>query len=132
MIRSVTCVVYFLLVAGHCRADEREELLQRAETSLKAAAAKVKDDPNRPIYHLQPPANWNNDPNGPIFYKGNYHLFYQLNPYGDAWGHMHWGHFRSKDLVHWEHQPIVLWPSQSRGEEHVFSGCAAVTKKGQL
>ena len=91
---------------------ERDELLQRAEASVKTAAEKVKTDPNRPIYHLQPPANWNNDPNGPVFSKGNYHLFYQLNPYGDGWGHMHWGHFRSKDLVHWEHQPIALWPSK--------------------
>lgn len=112
--------------------EEREDLLQRAETSLKAAAEKVKNDPNRPLFHLQPPANWNNDPNGPIYYKGHYHLFYQLNPYGDGWGHMHWGHFRSQDLAHWEHQPIALWPSKKQGEEHVFSGCAAVTKKGQL
>jgi beta-fructofuranosidase len=112
--------------------EEREELLQRAEASIKAAAEKVKNDPNRPLFHLQPPANWNNDPNGPIYYKGHYHLFYQLNPYGDGWGHMHWGHFRSKDLAHWEHQPIALWPSDKLGEEHVFSGCAAVTKKGQL
>src|SRR5438309_12059901 len=119
MKRLLPCLVGLLLIAGSCRADERDELLQRAEASLQAAAAKVKGDANRPIYHLQPPANWNNDPNGPLFYKGFYHLFYQLNPYGDDWGHMHWGHFRSKDLVHWEHQPIALWPSKSRGEEHV-------------
>jgi beta-fructofuranosidase len=112
--------------------EERNELLKRAEASVQATADKVKRDPNRPVYHLLPSANWNNDPNGPVFYKGFYHLFYQHNPYGDAWGHMHWGHFRSKDLVHWKHQPIALWPSKKLGEEHVFSGCAAVTKQGQL
>jgi sucrose-6-phosphate hydrolase SacC (GH32 family) len=113
-------------------ADERDELLARAEESVKQAAAKVKDDPNRPTYHLLPPAQWMNDPNGPVFHKGYYHLFYQHNPYGDKWGHMHWGHFRSKDMVRWEHQPIALWPSLARGEEHVFSGCAAVTPDDKL
>lgn len=72
-----------------------------------------------------------NDPNGPIFYGGYYHMFYQHNPYGDKWGHMHWGHARSKDLVQWEHLPIALWPSKSRGEEHCFSGCAALSAKGE-
>src|SRR5207253_5855021 len=112
--------------------EEREDLLARAEASTKAAAARVQRDPLRPIYHLLPPGNWNNDPNGPIFYQGFYHMFYQYNPYGDGWGNMHWGHARSRDLAHWEHLPIALWPSKSLGEEHVFSGCAAVTKEGQL
>src|SRR5262249_19515405 len=131
--RFLICILdllFFPLPLLVAQADEeRADLLQRAEASMKATAEKVKNDPNRPLFHLQPPANWNNDPNGPIYYKGHYHLFYQLNPYGDAWGHMHWGHFRSKDLVHWEHQPIALWPSKKQGEEHVFSGCAAMTKK---
>jgi beta-fructofuranosidase len=135
MTRLLLALPAVLILSLNSRGDditERDELLKKAEASVKAAAAKVKNDPNRPIYHLQPPAYWNNDPNGPVFYKGYYHLFYQFNPYGDDWGHMHWGHFRSKDLVHWEHQPIALWPSKSRGEEHVFSGCAAITKKHQL
>jgi len=63
-----------------------------------------------------------NDPNGPIFIGGWYHLFYQFNPYGDQWGHMHWGHARSQDLVNWEELPIALWPSKAQGEDHIFSG----------
>jgi beta-fructofuranosidase len=111
---------------------ERDRLLTQAADSVRKAAERVKDDPTRPIYHVLAPANWINDPNGPIFYKGVYHLFYQLNPYGDDWGHMHWGHVRSKDLIHWEHLPIALWPAKSKGEEHCFSGCAAVTRDGKL
>lgn len=112
--------------------DERRAALERAEASVKKVAARVKDDPDRPTYHLLPPGNWINDPNGPVFWKGWYHLFYQHNPYGDDWGNMHWGHWRSRDLVTWEHQPIALWPSKELGEDHVFSGCAAVTAKGNL
>ena len=102
------------------------------ETSVKAAAERIKSDRDRPIYHLLPPAYWNNDPNGPVYFKGKHHLFYQCNPYGDTWGNMHWGHFRSSDLVHWEDMPIALWPSKDKGEDHVFSGCAAITNKKQV
>jgi sucrose-6-phosphate hydrolase SacC (GH32 family) len=112
--------------------DERDGLLAQAEASVRKAAEGVRDDPNRPVYHVLPPANWVNDPNGPIFYRGWYHLFYQFNPYGDGWGHMHWGHVRSRDLVSWEQLPIALWPSHDLGEEHVFSGCATVNPKGEL
>jgi beta-fructofuranosidase len=73
-----------------------------------------------------------NDPNGPIYYDGWYHLFYQHNPYGEDWGYMHWGHARSRDLVHWEHLPIALAPAYEAGEEHVFSGCARVNEQGEL
>ncbi len=105
--------------------------IHRAMESVAAATAKAEADPTRPIYHFRPPANWMNDPNGTIFADGYYQLFYQHNPYGDAWGHMHWGHARSRDLVHWEHLPIALWPSKELGEEHVFSGCAAINGAGQ-
>lgn len=80
----------------------------------------------RPTYHFQPPANWMNDPNGPLYFGGCYHLFYQYNPSADCWGSIHWGHARSADLLHWEHLPTALAPSREQGEEHCFSGCAAV------
>jgi beta-fructofuranosidase len=111
---------------------ERDRLLAQAADSVRKAAERVKDDPTRPVYHVLAPANWINDPNAPIFYKGYYHLFYQHNPYGDQWGHMHWGHVRSKDLAHWERLPIALWPARAKGEEHCFSGCAAVSRDGKL
>ena len=100
--------------------------------SVLEAVATAKQDPERPVYHFRPPANWMNDPNGTIFYKGYYHVFYQHNPYGDQWGHMHWGHTRSMELVYWEHLPIALAPSLDQGEDHCFSGCAWVNPKDEL
>lgn len=77
----------------------------------------------RPQVHFSPKAKWMNDPNGMVFYKGIYHLFYQYYPDSTIWGPMHWGHATSKDLVHWEHQPIALYPD-SLG--YIFSGSAVV------
>jgi beta-fructofuranosidase len=105
--------------------------VRQAMESVTAAIGKAESDPNRPVYHFHPPANWNNDPNGTIFYKGWHHLFYQLNPYGASWGHMHRGHARSRDLVNWEHLPVALWPSIEKGEEHVFSGGAITGPDGR-
>src|SRR5439155_17724157 len=105
--------------------------IDRAMTADRDAARRIGNHPARPTFHFLGPANWMNDPNGPIFYGGYYHMFYQHNPYGDKWGHMHWGHARSKDLVHWEHLPIALWPSKTQGEEHCFSGCAALNANGE-
>lgn len=105
--------------------------IAKAMASVTAAIPKADADPTRPVYHFRPPAQWMNDPNGTIYHNGYYHLFYQYNPYGDDWGHMHWGHARSRDLVHWAQLPIALWPSLELGEEHCFSGCAWVDGQGQ-
>ncbi len=64
--------------------------------------------PWRPQYHFTPPHNFMNDPNGMIFYKGEYHLFYQYNPEGNVWGHMSWGHAISTDMVHWRNLPVAI------------------------
>lgn len=81
--------------------------------------------------HLKSPGNWINDPNGFIYYKGNYHLFYQYFPYEPRWGTMHWGHAVSKDLVHWEHKGIALFPSKYGDQNGCFSG-SAIEHEGDM
>ncbi len=66
------------------------------------------DQPFRPQFHFSPKQNWTNDPNGLVYFEGEYHLFFQYNPFGDRWGHMSWGHAVSKDLVHWRELPVAL------------------------
>lgn len=78
---------------------------------------------HRPQFHFSPEANWMNDPNGMVYWDGEYHLFYQYYPDGNVWGPMHWGHAVSKDLVSWEHLPIALYPD-SLG--YIFSGSAVI------
>lgn len=86
---------------------------------------------NRQKLHLKAPDNWVNDPNGFIYYKGQYHMFYQYFPYGPRWGTMHWGHAVSKDLVTWEHKGIALFPTKREDQNGCFSG-SAVEKDGKM
>ena len=77
----------------------------------------------RPQFHFSPDSMWMNDPNGMVYYEGEYHLFYQYHPHSNVWGPMHWGHAITTDLVHWEHLPIALYPD-SLGT--IFSGSAVI------
>ena len=68
-------------------------------------------DPLRPQLHLLPPRNWMNDPDGPLYWQGRYHMFFQYNPNAAVWGDMHWAHAISSDMLHWTHFPVALSPT---------------------
>lgn len=78
------------------------------------------DQPYRDQFHVTTRRGWNNDPNGMVYHDGRYHMYYQHNPFGIRWGNMHWGHVVSKDLIHWEEQPIALF--QRTTSDMMFSG----------
>lgn len=106
-------VAYFILIT----------LCAACSAVKKQSSGNVSTELYRPLIHFTPQAQWMNDPNGMVYYKGTYHLFYQYYPDSTIWGPMHWGHATSTDLVHWQHQPIALYPD-SLG--YIFSGSAVV------
>ena len=108
-----------------------QERIIKAEQALQVASEKVKDTPYRLGYHIMAPAHWINDPNGLIQWNGDYHVFFQHHPFGPKGGPMHWGHVKSKDLVHWEHLPIALAPGDEFDKSGCFSG-SAIEHDGQL
>ena len=120
-----------LVASGNGRAETATEALVRATAAVQAATPRAQADPAHPVFHVTAPAQWINDPNGPIFYKGYYHLFYQLHPYSDQDGTKYWGHVRSRDLAHWEHLPIAIAPSNDLGEEAIWSGSCTINGLGE-
>lgn len=99
---------------GHLLADD----FSQGET------AKAFQESLRPQFHFSPPNNWVNDPNGMVYYDGEYHLFYQHNPYGINWGNIAWGHAVSPDMIHWTHLPVALPPDSDQCL--AYSGTAVV------
>ncbi len=98
-------------------------LLSNRHALLEWPRSGTYEEPFRPQFHLTPPKNWMNDPNGPVYNQGGYHVFYQLNPFGNEWGHMSRGHAVSPDLIHWRNLPVAI-PEQNG--VMIFSGSAAV------
>ncbi len=93
-------------------------------TAANAQTATYKEQ-YRPQFHFSPAINWTNDPNGLVYYNGEYHIFYQHNPFENKWGHMTWGHATSKDLLHWQHLPVAI---KEENGIMIFSGTSFVDK----
>ena len=90
---------------------------------LAGAQSAGYDQPYRPQVHFSPREHWTNDPNGLVYFRGEYHLFFQYNPFGDVWGHMSWGHAVSTDLLHWHELPVAI---PEKDGEMVFTGSVVV------
>ena len=101
--------------------------LKRLVPMVEAAgAARAAADPHRQQLHVQPPDGWLNDPNGLCQIGDEYHVFYQYGPFDPTGGVKHWGHVRSRDLFHWEHLPVMLYPDEPFDCHGVYSGSALV------
>ncbi|WP_242015603.1 glycoside hydrolase family 32 protein [Robertkochia marina] len=109
-----------LLVSYSCKQENKTKEPEQDTTNMETAMYTEKF---RPQFHFSPAEKWMNDPNGLVFHQGLYHLFYQYYPDDIVWGPMHWGHAVSKDLLHWEHKPIALYPDELG---YIFSGSAVV------
>ncbi len=145
---SVLCLFAFTLVAAVCRAQEadvdRSKQVREFDAVLKSKDVKayskaalelrrwmIANDPHRPVYHFTGPESWINDPNGPIYYKGKYHLFYQFSPMIDgSRSPMCWGHAVSADLVHWTDWPVAMWPDTPYDRNGIFSGNTIIDDDG--
>jgi beta-fructofuranosidase len=101
--------------------------LSRKLRAFDLTDAQIAHDPMRPQYHLQPARGWMNDPCGPTYWNGRYHMFFQYNPHAAVWGDMHWAHASSSDMIHWRREPIALAPTPGGPDQDgCFTGTAVV------
>ncbi len=111
---SLLFCLFLLLLTDSCNGQS---------TNLKSAFKSFTANPYRPQFHFSPDSNWTNDPNGLVYFHGEYHLFFQYNPFGINWGHMSWGHAVSTDLIHWIQLPVAIPEGKN---VMIFSGSAVV------
>lgn len=118
--------IKLLVIALAASVYSCKEKAEKIDVAPKETGSTYYTEPYRPQYHFTPAEKWMNDPNGLVYHKGVYHLFYQYYPEDIVWGPMHWGHAISADMLHWEHKPIALYPDE---HGYIFSGSAVVDIK---
>lgn len=118
-----------LLILASCGDDKFKDEIpfpdNGDDSNIEEPVVGERNEKYRPQIHFTPAANWMNDPNGMVYANGQWHLYYQYNPYGNDWGFMSWGHAVSPDLIHWEEKSVAMTPNQY-GD--IFSGSAIVDK----
>ncbi|TLF46919.1 glycoside hydrolase family 32 protein [Maribacter aurantiacus] len=119
MFKSIIPIFLILLCLNTCKETPKNEPMENPDVTFYYTEA------YRPQFHFSPEEKWMNDPNGLVYHKGIYHLFYQYYPDDIVWGPMHWGHATSKDMIHWEHKTVALFPDENG---YIFSGSAVVGK----
>lgn len=112
--KKLSLLFLIVIVLGACSQSQKKS---------KISSDDFPNDQFRPQIHFSPKEAWMNDPNGMVYYDGEYHLFYQYYPDSTVWGPMHWGHAVSPDMMHWEHLPIALYPDDLG---YIFSGSAVI------
>jgi fructan beta-fructosidase len=121
MITRISLAIVALITLASCKSTENRSDKTTSQAKLEEY---------RPVYHFTAPKNWINDPNGLVYLDGEYHLFYQYNPFGNDWGHMSWGHAVSSDLTSWENLPTAIEEFQNKDKDStltmIFSGSVVV------
>ncbi|XP_044478784.1 beta-fructofuranosidase, insoluble isoenzyme CWINV1-like [Mangifera indica] len=126
---SLCLFLLFSLFFGQCVVEL--EASHRVFQNLQTSEPTSESQPYRTGFHFQPPKNWMNDPNGPMVYKGIYHLFYQYNPKGAVWGNIVWAHSTSTDLINWIPHDAAIYPSQKSDIKGCWSGSTTMLPGGK-